>query len=111
MVSLVVVVPHLMCIGPSRCMSESKRAKDAIVEATSHIAVSSAPPTYPPNMGICSMRIVSPDAPHPASMFNPAVFIFSSFSWEHSCWSQGLMPYGVRSDASLPAAVNGVCGP
>ena len=86
-VSLVVVVPHLMWMGPSRWISLLKMANDAIMVATSHIAVSSTPPMYPPKMGICSIMIMSPAACHPATMLRPDMSIFISFSWEHSCES------------------------
>ena len=110
-VSRVEVVPHLMWMGPSRWMSQSNMAKDAIIVATSQMAVSSMPPTYPPKMGICSIMMTSPLAPQPASMFRPVMSIFISLSWEHSCASKGFIPYMVRSDDSLPVADSGVWGP
>ena len=43
-VSLVVVVPHLMWMGPSRWMSQSNMTNDAIIVATSQMVVSSMSP-------------------------------------------------------------------
>ena len=62
-------------------------------------------------MGICSIMMTSPEAPHPASMFSPVMSIFSSLSWEHSWASKGFSPCGVRSDEMRPAADSGVSGP
>ena len=108
---LLVVVPHLMWIGPSRWKLPLNRAKDARVVATSQIAVSSRPPQYPPKIGICSIMMVSPLTVHPASMFRPVMSILSSFSWEHSCASVTRCPAWTMSAASLAASVSGVSGP
>ena len=62
-------------------------------------------------MGICSIMMTSPDAPHPASMFSPDMSIFISLSCEHSWASNGFSPWGVRSDDMRPAADSGVSGP
>ena len=110
-VSLAVVTPHLMWMGPSRWKFPLKQAKDPSVVATSQIAVSSMPPVYPPKMGICSIMIVSPTVVHPASMFSPVMSIFSSLSWEHSCASVILCPALGRSAQRRPASDRGVSGP
>ena len=110
-VSLAVVTPHLMWMGPSRWKFPEKSAKDARVVATSHIAVSSTPPQYPPKMGICSIMMVSPTVVQPANMLRPVMSIFSSFSWEHSCGSVILCPALGRSAHRRPASDRGVSGP
>ncbi len=51
-VSLAVVTPHLTWMGPSMCTADPNTEYEARVLATSQMAVSSAPPAYPPNMGI-----------------------------------------------------------
>lgn len=88
-----------------------KRTNEASVVAVSHIAVSSTPPQYPPNIGICSIMMVLPLTVHPASMFSAAMSTFNSLSCEHSWESQGLIPVNFISDARRPAADSGVSGP
>ena len=75
------------------------------------MVVSSTSPVYPPKIGICSIMMISPEAPHAASMLRPDISIFNSFNWEHSWASNGFKPCLVRSDAIRPAADNGVSGP
>ena len=82
-----------------------------MVAATSHMAVSSGPPVYPPIMGICSIMMMSPAPCHPASMFSPDMSIFSSFNWEHSWESNHFRPSSPRPEARRPVADSGVCGP
>ena len=109
-VSRAVVLPHLMWTGPSRCMSVPRMVNDARVEATSQMAVSSIPPQYPPNMGICSASMRSPAAFQPATMFIRLESIFISFMSEHSCRScffRLISPRSAERQAALDSAVWG----
>ncbi len=99
-----------MWIGPSRWKLAFIRTKEVRVVATSHMAVSSTPPMYPPNIGICSTMMTLPLCIHPAIMFMLMLSNFSSFSWDTSWLSVGRRQ-SFRSLARRPAAVSGVSGP
>ncbi len=80
------------------------------VVAMSQMAVSSMPPMYPPNIGICSTMMTLPLCSHPAIMLRDALSIFSSLSCDTSWLSQGRNP-PLESLARRPATDSGVSGP
>lgn len=109
-VSLDVVIPHLTWIGPSRCHEPLSVVKLARWDTVSTRTVSSSPPAYPPNNGICSTIIVLLFSIQEAIMLSAASSILISFSCETSWLSHCLIPLNV-SAAARPAADSGVSGP